>query len=71
MARSTKGRKGPGFDYWSRRRCGKNGFCAGYGPRVKRKTRRWERHAANHATRMQKLDAVDEVNSSARSMGAI
>ncbi len=49
MSRTTKGAKGPGFDYWSRRPVKgtkPGGMCSGFGPEVKRLTRRSERRVS-------------------------
>ena len=52
MARTKKGSKGPGYDYWSRR-LGNDG-CQGYGPGVKQTTHRMERRQAGRIARAEK-----------------
>ena len=46
MSRSTKGKKGPGFDYWSRRH-GNDSKCQCPGKGVKKATNRAERRITN------------------------
>jgi hypothetical protein len=53
MARTKKGSKAPGYDYWSRRPVkgtGSAGMASGHGPEVKRLTHRSERRQGKTET---------------------
>lgn len=50
MSRTTRGEKGPGFDYWSRRHKG-NGIT-GYGKSVKKMTHKCERQEGKKQCQM-------------------
>ena len=45
MSRTKKSKKGPGYDYWSKRAL--SGNC-GFGPEVKKMTHKKERAQAKH-----------------------
>lgn len=54
MSRTDKGKKPPGFDYWTRR-IGNESKCASFGPYVKLRTHRRERR---EGSRVAKLSAL-------------
>ena len=60
MSRTTKGKKGPGFDYWSRRPGNESG-CNSPGEGVKRRTHKLERIQAKREIKSSQPEADEGV----------